>query len=37
MQASGPKFTTSNTALPLTYTFMDDLSGMYSTVSGAQT
>ena len=32
-----PKFTTNNTELPLLRAFMDDLSLMSSTVSGAQT
>ena len=36
MQARGPKFTGNNTGLPLLRTFMDDLSLMPSTVSGAQ-
>ena len=37
MQASIPQFTTNNTVLPLLRAFMDDLSLMTSTVSGAQT
>ena len=37
MQARVPQFTTNNTALPLLRAFMDDLSLMSSTVSGAQT
>ena len=37
MQARVSQFTTNNTALPLLRVFMDDLSYMSSTVSGAQT
>ena len=37
MQARVPQFTTNNTVLPLLRAFMDDLSAMSSTVSGAQT
>ena len=37
VQARVPKFTTSNTTLALLRAFMDDLSLMSSTVSGAQT
>ena len=37
MQARVPQFTTNNTVLPLLRAFMDDLSLMSSTVSGAQT
>ena len=37
MQARVPKFTTNNTALRLLCAFMDDLSVMYSTISGTQT
>ena len=36
-QLKVPKFTTNNTELPLLHAFMDDLSLMSSTVSGAQT
>ena len=36
-QVKVPKFTTNNTELPLLRAFMDDLSLMSSTVSGAQT
>ena len=37
MQARVHLFTTNNTALPLVRDFMDDLSLMFSTVSGSQT
>ena len=37
MQAKVPQFATNNTMLPLLRAFMDDLSLMSSTVSGAQT
>ena len=37
LQVKVPKFTTNNTELPLLRAFMDDLSLMSSTVSGAQT
>ena len=37
VQARVPKFTTNNTTLPLLLAFMDGLSLMSSTVSGAQT
>ena len=37
MQARVPKFITNNTTLPFLCAFMDDLSLMSSTVSGAQT
>ena len=37
LQVKVPKFTTNNTELPLLRAFMDDLSLMSATVSGAQT
>ena len=37
LQVKVPKFTTNNTKLPLLHAFMDDLSLMSATVSGAQT
>ena len=37
LQVKVPKLTTNNTKLPLLHAFMNDLSLMFSTVSGAQT